>query len=507
MKNVSKRFGDVRANRGICFDVERGEVHTLLGENGAGKTTLMNILYGLHTPDEGEIYLNGRPVKIVSPHKAIELRIGMIHQHFMLIPNLSVAENIILGLPSRRGPLLMRKEAEEGIREISRKYALHVDPKALIGNLPVGAQQRVEILKALYRKIDLLILDEPTSVLTPLEVESLFNIIRKLTNDGLAVIFISHKLNEVMKISHRITVLKQGYLVGTKMTAETNANDLASMMVGRLMSLGVERPPARTGKELLQIRNVSVENRESNKPILKNVSLEVREGEVLGIAGVDGNGQNELAEIIAGLRPARQGRILIDGVDVTHSSPRQRINMKLAYIPSDRRRVGSILDLSVAENLILKTFKNAPFCVHGYLLNRQVMISKSKEMIRIFDIKAEQPTTKVSMLSGGNQQKVVLAREMTGEPLVLLAAQPTRGLDVGATKYVHQCILDHRDKGGATLLISTELDEILALSDRIAIIYEGEIMGILSGGEHANLEEISLMMAGAKRQGSRGPRS
>ncbi len=507
MKNISKRFGDVQANRGICFAVERGEVHTLLGENGAGKTTLMNILYGLYAPDEGEIRLSGKPVNITSPHKAIELRIGMIHQHFMLIPNLSVAENIVLGLPSRRPPLLMRREAERGIGEISRKYQLDVDPKALICQLPVGTQQRVEILKALYRKIDLLILDEPTSVLTPLEVESLFKIIRRLIKDGLAVIFISHKLNEVMKISDRITVLKQGQLVGTKMAAETSASDLANMMVGKPVGLAGARNSPRIGRPLLQVRNISVTNRRSHKPILRNVSLEVREGEVLGIAGVDGNGQDELAEIIAGLRSGEEGEILIDGVDVTRSSPSRRINMGLAYIPSDRQRVGLILGLSVSENLILKTFKRPPFCVHGYFLHRQAMIANSEAMIKAFDIKVEKGMTKVVMLSGGNQQKVVLAREMTGKPLVLLAVQPTRGLDIGATKYVHQCILDHRERGGATLLISTELDEILALSDRVAVIYEGGIMGILAGGEGVDLEETSLMMAGAKKRESRGSTS
>jgi general nucleoside transport system ATP-binding protein len=504
MKGISKVFDGIRANDSVSLEVERGEVHTLLGENGAGKTTLMKILYGLYAADGGEIFLKGKPARILSPHTAIQLGIGMIHQHFMLVPHLSVTENIILGLRPSHPPWLALKEAEESIHAISTKYALGVNPKALVSELPVGLQQRVEILKALYRRIDLLILDEPTSVLTPLEVEALFRVIRTLTQDGLAVIFISHKLNEVMAISDRITVLRQGRVVHTVKKAETTAAGLANMMVGRAIKLTVDKPPLPPGKKSLQVCGISAVSEEGHKPVLKEVSFEVHEKEVFGIAGVDGNGQSELAEIIAGMRPSTKGEILISGVDATHLSTRQRINMGLSYIPADRQRVGLILDMSVAENLVLKTFKQRPFSKKGLLLSRQEVLANAELMIKGFDIKTDHGLRKVSSLSGGNQQKVVLAREVTGGPRVLLAVQPSRGLDIGSTKYVHQLILDHRARGGATLLISTELDEIIALCDRIAVIYEGQIMGIVEGGEAIDLEEVSLMMAGAKRQESQG---
>lgn len=498
MRNVSKRFDDVLANNQVCFAVERGEVHTLLGENGAGKTTLMNILYGLYTPDEGDIYLDGKPVRISSPHKATELHIGMIHQHFMLIPRLSVTENIILGLASSRPPLLRLKLAEENVENISKRYELSIDPKALICQLPVGMQQRVEILKALYRKTDLLILDEPTSVLTPLEVEALFKIIRRLIQEGLAVIFISHKLNEVMAISDRITVLRQGNVIATLKNVDTDLNQLASMMVGKEMTLSLERPPARKGKKSLEVRNLSTDVEQGVKQVLRNISFDIHEGEVLGIVGVDGNGQDELAEVIAGLQPSIDGQILIHGVDVTYLPPRKRIEMKLGYIPSDRQRVGLIMDFSVAENLVLKKFRDPPFSRRRLLLIAKNIYSNGARMIREFNIKVSHGKARASFLSGGNQQKVILAREISAKPDVLIAMHPTRGLDVASTKYVHQCLLDHREKGGATLFISTELDEVIAISDRIAVMFEGEIMGVLPGVKDVDLEQISLMMAGVR---------
>jgi len=496
MKNICKRFGDVVANDHISFDVERSEVHSLLGENGAGKTTLMNILYGLYAFDEGEILLDGQPVRISSPHKAIEHHIGMIHQHFMLIPRLSVAENIILGFPSSKPPFLQIKQAEENVEKIAQKYEFHIDAKALVSQLSVGLQQRVEILKALYRKTDLLILDEPTSVLTPLEVTALFKIIRRLTQDGLAVIFISHKLNEVMAISDRITVLRKGSVVGTAKSTETDPNQLANMMVGKEIKLSLEKSPARMGNKLLEVRNLRAESRQGGKPILNHISFEVRGGEILGMAGVDGNGQGELAGAIAGMFPISEGQILINAVDVTHLSPQKRIENKLAYIPADRQRVGTIMDFSVADNLVLKNFRNSPFSKWRLFLLEKNIGSNGGQMIRKFDIKASNGKVKLSSLSGGNQQKVILSREISAKPDVLIAVQPTRGLDVGSTNYVHQCILEHRGRGGATLYISTELDEIIAISDRIAVIYEGEIIGILPGGENIDLEQISLMMAG-----------
>lgn len=500
MKNISKRFADVVANDRVCFDVERGEVHTLLGENGAGKTTLMNILYGLYSPDEGEIYLDGKLVKISSPYDAIELQIGMIHQHFMLIPNLSVTENIILGLPSSRGFLLELKKAEENIDNISQKYELRVDPKALVRQLPVGLRQRVEILKALYRKTDILILDEPTSVLTPLEVETFFKIIRRFTEDGLAVIFISHKLNEVMSISDRITVLRGGNAVGTLKKLDTDPNKLAGMMVGEEITLSLDKPSVKKGKRLLEVRGLSVNSEKGGKPLVNNVSFDIHEAEILGVAGVDGNGQGELADAIAGLQPAGKGQILINGMDVAHLSPRKRIERKLGYIPSDRQRVGLIVDFSVAENLVLKDFRDTPFSKQRFFLNRRQINTNAERLIKEFDIKVSRGNEKVAFLSGGNQQKVILAREISGKPDVIIAMQATRGLDIGSMKYVQERILEHREKGGATLFISTELDEIIAISDRIAVMYEGEIIGILSGGQEIDLERISLMMAGVREQ-------
>ena len=496
MKNISKQFGEVIANDRICFDLERGEVHALLGENGAGKTTLMNILYGLYTHDAGEIYLDGKLVKVSSPHEAIEHNIGMIHQHFMLIPRLSVTENIILGLPSPNPPFLVIKQAEKEVDDIARKYDLRINPKTIVSQLSVGLQQRVEILKALYRKSDLLILDEPTAVLTPLEVEALFNIIRRLKNDNLAVIFISHKLNEVMRISDRITVLRRGRAIATLEPHETDPNHLAEMMVGREMTFGLEKRPQKKGKKILEVRGLSAESKRLRKPILKGISFDIHGGEILGLAGVDGNGQSELADIIAGLRPSSKGQILINGEDITHLTPKRRIERRLGYIPADRQQMGMIMDLSVAENLVLKSFRDAPISMHRILLSAKNIYSNADQMIKLFDIKVSHGKVKTSFLSGGNQQKVILAREFSGKPDVLIAMQPTRGLDVGSTKYVQQYILEHRDLGGATLLISTELDEVVAISDRIAVIYEGEIMGILAHQEKNDLERISLMMAG-----------
>jgi simple sugar transport system ATP-binding protein len=498
MENISKQFGDVVANDNISIDVNRGEVHALLGENGAGKTTLMNILYGLCTADEGTIRIHGKPVEITTPHKAIENHIGMVHQHFMLIPNLSITENIILGLPSTKPPFLQMKQAWSQVADLAQKYGLQLDPRALVYQLPVGMQQRVEILKALYRKTDLLILDEPTAVLTPLEVEALFKVIRRLIGDELAVIFISHKLNEVMAISDRVTVLRNGRIVGTVQTSDTDPNQLANMMVGREVTLSLVKEPVERKDKILEVQGLWVMEERSHKPIIKDLSLEIYGGEVLGIVGVDGNGQGELAEVIAGLRSVDRGRIKIKGVDATRFTSKEMIKRNLAYIPADRQRVGLTLDLSVAENLILKRFRETPYSNRGLILQQTPIQENATQMIRQFDIKVPHGRVKVSSLSGGNQQKVILARELSGEPDVLIAMQPTRGLDVESTRYVHECVLEQRARGGATLFISTELDEILDISDRIAVIYEGEIMGLLPGGEDVNLEQISLLMAGVK---------
>lgn len=502
MKNITKRFEDNLANNGIHFDVRHGEVHSLLGQNGAGKTTLMNILYGLYRPDDGEICLDGKPVKISSPGKAIEHHIGMIHQHFMLIPRLSVAENIILGFRSSRYPILDIKEAENRVEKISRKYELDVDPKAMIADLPVGVQQRVEIIKALFKKSRLLILDEPTSVLTPVEVGTLFKIINQLKQEGLSLIFISHKLKEVMSVSDRITVLRQGAAVDTLKKSDTNRDQLARMMVGREVKFRLEKSPVKKREKILEIKHLWADSEGSDVPLISDVSFDIHAGEVLGIAGVDGNGQNELAELITGLRAASKGNIIIKGLDVTNDSPRKRIERKLGYVPSDSRGVGMILGCSVAENMVLKHFCDPPFSRYRFFLNRKHIEHFANHKIKEFNISVNSCKSEVSTLSGGNQQKVCLAREIADKPDVLIVSQPTRGLDVASIEHIHECILRHREEGKATLLISSELDEIIALSDRIAVMYEGKIMGIIPVVENVDLEKISLMMAGVNEQDS-----
>jgi ABC-type uncharacterized transport system ATPase subunit len=500
MKRITKRFGENLANNCINFNVDHGEVHSLLGQNGAGKTTLMNILYGLYRPDEGQIFLDGNPVKISSPNKAIEHHIGMIHQHFMLIPRLSVTENIMLGFRSSRHPFLDMKEAEDRVEKISQKYELHVNPKTMIADLPVGLQQRVEIVKALFRKSNLLILDEPTSVLTPMEVGALFKVINKLRDEGLSVIFISHKLKEVMSVSDRITVLRQGAVIDTLKTSDTTPEQLARMMVGRSVRLQIQKSSVKRGKKILEIKNLCAHSEEKNVPLISDISLDIHAGEVLGIAGVDGNGQNELTELITGLRRASKGKILINGVDVTKDSPRKRIEMKLSYVPPDARRVGLILGCSVAENMVLKKFRDPRFSWHRLFLNKKNIEHFAEDNIRYFNVTVNSCRSHVSTLSGGNQQKVCLARELSDEPDVLIVSQPTRGLDVASTAYIHEYILRHREEGKAILLISSELDEIMTLSDKIAVIYEGKIIGIVPAVEITDLEKISLMMAGVGRR-------
>ena len=497
MEEISKRFGPVLANDRISFSVRQGTIHALLGENGAGKTTLMNILYGLSRPDSGRILLRDRPVHFASPRAAIQHGIGMIHQQFMLVPPLTVAENIVLGLPPRRRVFLDLAAVESEIAHLSKVYRLDVDPRARIWQLPVGMQQRVEILKALYRKADLFILDEPTSVLTPAETGALFSIIRRLVAEGHSVIFISHKLEEVMRISDEITVLRQGRVVGTVPAAETSPDSLARMMVGREVIFRLDKTPARPGDVVLEVRDVHALN-DRTLPALRGVSFDLRRGEIFGIAGVDGNGQAELAEVITGLRPTTGGRILLKGLDATHLSPRSRIAQRLAYIPADRHRFGVILDFSVADNLVLKDFYRPPFS-RGALLDRGAIADHARTLAERFDIRMTNIHQPVRQLSGGNQQKVVLAREASGVPDLINAVQPTRGLDVGAAEFVLRTILAQRDAGAAVLYISTEIDEVLSMSDRLAVLYNGEIMGIVRPQE-VSLEEISLMMAGSLRK-------
>ena len=493
MLDITKRFPGVIANQKVNFDVRSGEVHALLGENGAGKSTLMKVLYGMYPPDEGQVRLNGEQVKISSPVDSINLGIGMIHQHFMLVESLTVTENVALGLPSTRGPLTDLDKVSDRIVELAEIYGLQVDPDACVWQLAVGQQQRVEIIKALYRGAALLILDEPTAVLTPQEVDEFFVTMRQMTEDGHALIFISHKLHEVIDISQRVSVLRDGQMIGTIPTKGATKSTLAEMMVGREVGINRRRAKTESVETRLVLKNISAES-DRDTHALENVSLEVRSGEILGIAGVSGNGQKELAEVIAGLRPISGGQIILEGEDVAGDSPKELMAKSLSYIPEERMRDGMIKEFSVAENLILREHDHQPFSKNGFLDLKKIS-SHSDELIKSFNVKTPSRETMVKNLSGGNIQKLILAREIFRKPRTLIAAQPTRGLDIGATEYVHQRLLEQRDEGTATLLISEDLDEILALSDRIAVIFEGKIMGVIDR-DQATPEKLGLLMAG-----------
>ncbi len=493
MKGIVKRFPGVLANDHVDFDVRAGEVHALLGENGAGKSTLMKVLYGMYEPDEGEIWLNDKPVQINSPVDAIELGIGMIHQHFMLVESLTVVENVALGLPSSRGPLTDLDRVSKRIQELAEIYGLQVDPDVYIWQLAVGQKQRVEIIKALYRGAALLILDEPTAVLTPQEVDEFFVTVRQMIQDGHAVIFISHKLHEVIGISNRVTVLRDGARIDSCDTAGCTKASLARMMVGREVIMKPERAHLERGRVRLALKNLHAQS-DREMPALRGVDLEVYSGEILGLAGVSGNGQRELAEVITGLRPATQGQVFLEGKDVTGQSPGALTEQMLAYIPEERMKDGMIQGFSVAENVILRDHHKEPFSRSGFLILR-VIAQFADKLIKRFQVKTPSRETLAKSLSGGNIQKVVLARELSRRPRVLVAAQPTRGLDIGATEYVHARLLEQCQAGTAILLISEDLDEIMGLSDRIAVIYEGRIMGVVDGDE-ATPEQLGLMMAG-----------
>ena len=493
MRGIVKRFPGVVANAGIDLQVEKGEIRAILGENGAGKTTLMNILYGLYQPDEGTILLRGKPVAITSPRVAIALGIGMVHQHFMLVPPLTVVENVLLGTPSSRGPLLDLEQGKRRIRELSERYGLKVDPCARVEQLSVGEQQRVEIIKALYRGVDILILDEPTAVLTPQETRELFQVLRSLRSAGQTILFISHKLSEVMTISDRVTVLRQGRVVGTLPTSETDERKLARMMVDRDVLFELEKPPGEPGPVVLEVQDLRVRD-DRGLEAVRGLSLTVYAGQIFGVAGVDGNGQAELVEAITGLRRAHGGRILLQGQDITNWSPRQCHLRGVAHIPQDRQVRGLVMDMSVAENLVLDCYFLPPFS-RGWRFYPREVRNRAREAIATYDIRCPSPTVRARLLSGGNQQKVVLARAMSRRPALLVAMQPTRGLDVGATEYVHRRLLEEKARGCAILLVSTELDEIMALSDVIGVMYEGRLMGVLPRRE-ADIQRIGLMMAG-----------
>ncbi len=492
MKDIVKRFPGVVANAGITFEARAGEVHALLGENGAGKTTLMNILYGIYQPDEGEIYIRGHRVTIHSPRDALRLGIGMVHQHFMLVHPHTVAENVILGLddvPFHHPTRVVR----EKLAEFSERYGLRVDPDAYIWQLSAGEQQRVEIIKALYRGAEVLILDEPTTMLTPQEARELFATMRRMAEEGRTVIFITHKLEEVMEVSDRVTVLRRGKVVGTLNTRDTNERELARLMVGREVIFHLEKKPVTPGREVLRVENVSALN-DKGVPALRNVSLTVREGEILGIAGVAGNGQRELVEAITGLRMVTEGHVFIDGVEVTNKSAREALLRGVAHVPEERMHMGMVPNMSIAENLILKGYDRAPFS-RGLFLDRQAILSHANRIIREFQIAAPSPWTPAKLLSGGNIQRVILGRELSLNPRLLVASHPTYGLDVGATEYIRRLLLEQREQGMAILLVSEDLEEIFALSDRIAVMFGGRIMGILDAKE-ATVETVGAMMAG-----------
>jgi general nucleoside transport system ATP-binding protein len=495
MRGITKRFPGVLANDRVDFDLCSNEVHALLGENGAGKSTLMKILYGMYHPDEGEILLNGKPVTIASPTDSINLGIGMIHQHFMLVQSLTVAENVALGLPSSRGPLTDLDRVSKRILELAKIYSLKIDPDAYIWQLSVGQQQRVEIIKALYRGAALLILDEPTAVLTPQEVDELFVIMHQMVKDGHGLIFISHKLHEVVEISNRVTVLRDGRKIGTRPTSEITKQILANWMVGREIGFSPDRGNVQKGECRLQLENLSCGS-DRGTPGLRGVSLELCSGEILGVAGVSGNGQRELAESITGLRKITAGQVMLEGDDVTNFAPGDLTDRMLAYIPEERMRDGMIKNFSVAENMILREHHKQPFSRSGFLNLRDIS-THSDGLIEKFHVKTPSRDTLVKNLSGGNIQKVVLAREISRDPRVIIAAQPTRGLDIGATEYVREQLMAQRGKGAAVMLISEDLDEILALSDRIAVIYEGQIMDIVPR-EDATPEKLGLLMAGVR---------
>ncbi len=493
MKGIVKRFPGVLASDHVDFDVRAGEVHALLGENGAGKSTLMKVLYGMYEADEGEILLNGQPVSIHSPVDAIDLGIGMIHQHFMLVESLTVAENVALGLPSSREPLTDLDRVSKRILELAKIYGLEVDPEAYIWQLAVGQRQRVEILKALYRGAALLILDEPTAVLTPQEVDEFFVTIRQMTQDGHAIVFISHKLHEVIAISQRVTVLRDGKQVDSCETAGVTKEDLARMMVGREVIMKPERDDVERGPVRLELKDLCAKS-DRETPAVCGVNLQIHSGEIMGLAGVSGNGQRELAEIITGLRPVTEGQILLEGKDVTGQLPGELTEQMIAYIPEERMKDGMIQNFTVAENTVLRDHHKEPFSRSGFLLLR-IIAEFADKLISSFQVKTPSRETPAKSLSGGNIQKVVLARELSREPRVLIAAQPTRGVDIGATEYVHARLLEQREKGTAILLISEDLDEVMALSDRIAVIYEGHIMGVVDAAV-ATPEQLGLMMAG-----------
>lgn len=497
MLNIRKVFGNFVANDNITLQVKKGEIHALLGENGAGKSTLMNVLFGLYQPDGGEIRVNGQPVKIANPNVANDLGIGMVHQHFMLVDTFTVTENIILGSEPTKGGTIDIKRAEEQVRELSERYGLAVDPTAKISDISVGMQQRVEILKTLYRGAEILIFDEPTAVLTPQEIQELIQIMRALVREGKSIILITHKLKEIMEVCDRVTVIRRGKGIGTLNVSETNPNELASLMVGREVHFKMEKQPAQPRKEVLEIRDLVVKDARG-VTVVDHLNLTVRAGEIVGIAGVDGNGQTELVEAITGLIKAESGSIKLNGNDIFNLSPRKIMEAGVGHIPQDRHKHGLVLDFPIGENMVLQTYYKEPYSKRG-ILNFKAIYEKARQLIAEFDVRTPDEYTQARALSGGNQQKAIIGREVDRNPDLLIAAQPTRGLDVGAIEFIHKRLIEQRDQGKAVLLVSFELDEVMNVSDRIAVIYEGKIVAIVDPKETTE-QELGLLMAGSKRK-------
>ena len=496
MLNIRKEFPGIVANDNITLRLKKGEVHALLGENGAGKSTLMSILFGMYVPEQGIIKVRGKEVKISNPNVANELGIGMVHQHFKLVHNFTVTQNIILGSEPKKGLVVDVKSAAKKIEELSKKYGLNVDPYAKIEDISVGMQQRVEILKMLYRDAEVLILDEPTAVLTPQEIDELMKIIKNLIVEGKSIIIITHKLKEIKAVADKCTVIRRGKYIGTVDVKETSEAKMAEMMVGRPVSFEVKKEDKKPGNVILKLENVSVMN---NKKVLglKDFSLEVKSGEVLGIAGVEGNGQTELVEAITGMRSIASGKIFFKNEDITNISIRKRINSGIAHIPEDRQKRGPVLDYTMENNMVLEIYNREPFSKRG-LLNKKAIHEYAEKIINEFDVRSGQGGASIARgLSGGNQQKAIIGREIELDPELLIAVQPTRGLDVGSIEYIHKRLIEQRDAGKAVLLVSLELSEILNLSDRIAIVNNGELIGIVNAKE-TNENEVGLMMAGVK---------
>ena len=497
MKEIVKKFGDFTANDHVNLTVHKGEVHAILGENGAGKSTLMNVLYGLYRPTSGTIAINGKEVVLTSPKHAIELGIGMVHQHFMLIQPFTVTENIVLGVEPKKGIVLDKAEARKRVVELSEKYGMKVDPDAKIEDISVGMQQRVEILKVLYRGADTLILDEPTASLTPQEIEELMEIIRNLTADGKSVILITHKLKEITACSDYCTIIRAGKYIQTVKVGEVDENKLAALMVGRDVNFVVDKQEQKPGEVALEVKDLHAKDYRDVE-ILKGLNLNVRKGEIVGLAGVDGNGQTELVEILTGLKKAESGQITMLGQDVFNKTPKEIFDAGISSIPADRQKHGLVLDFSIEDNMILQHFDKEPFSKKG-ILNRKEIRANATELMEKFDVRPRNSEAKpAGTLSGGNQQKVIIAREVTNDKDLLIAVNPTRGLDVGAIEFVHKYIVEQRNKGRAVLLVSFELDEIMSLSDRIEVIFDGQIIGSVNGKD-ADEKELGYMMAGGKQ--------